>query len=163
MRKIVFFTIGAIAAALLSVGLSFIGDLNLVWIVVIVLMLSELEVMAVIFAVVSGFFMDVFLHANIGATSISILIGLAFYVLAKSVRIGGRVYEKVLLVIIVLTVSFVVDAVVRDLIGDGSLVTLSVEYLLPDVLWHGVGVAIGIGMIRYVEGGESRKSVVTLK
>lgn len=163
MGKIIYFTIGAVVAALLSVGLSFLGGFNFVWIVVLVFVLAQMETEAIVFAVVSGFLMDVFLHAHVGATGLSILVGLVLYVLAKSARLGSKVHEKVVLVVIVLTVAFVVDFVVRGLIGGGVVGGINIDYLVPKVFWHGLGVAIGLGALRYIEGGRGRVSAVKLK
>src|SRR4030043_1731887 len=110
MKKYILLTVGAILVALMNLGLSFVGGLNLVWVVVVVLALIELEDDAIVFALISGAFFDLFMHSNIGTTTLAILIPTGVLVLVRFVGLGARLWQKIVLIFLLLFVALLMSS-----------------------------------------------------
>ena len=116
MRKLFAVIIGSLVLALLSVGVSYVGYIELVWVFAVGLFISGHEEEGLGVAVLSGFLFDVMMHGNVGFTSLSILVGIAVYVLAKWLGLFDRTWQKVGVVLMVYVVAYLVEFGLRNIV-----------------------------------------------
>ena len=143
MRLIIGVIIGSLGIALLNVGVSFVGYADLVWIIAIALFICGLEDIAVGFAVFSGFLFDV-------------------YVIGKSLGVADRLWQRILLVIVVLILCFGMSALMKGIFDGQAFDTDIFEYWLKGVIINGVLVGISVGIVRYFQRKTEVKGAVKL-
>lgn len=142
----------SILVAVLNVGISNIGYVNLVLIVTAVLLIKEDESLSIFFAVVGGFIFDVLMHNSIGETSFCILVGVIVFLLFKALVSSDSLVFKVLSVVILVTVVFASNAGISILIEDTRYSSFrDFVYWWKDVIIH----SLIIGLFLVVSGGVS--------
>ena len=151
MRLIIGVIIGSLGIALLNVGVSFVGYADLVWIVAIALFICGVEDGAVAVAVLAGFLFDMMIHGNVGTTSLTVLVGLGVYVIGKSLGVADRLWQRVLLVIVVLIVCFAMNTLIKGILDGVTFDTGMFEYWLKGVAINAALVALSVGVIQYFQ------------
>lgn len=142
MRKVLFVIIAAIVVALLNVGVSFLDYADFIWVVTIALFLVGYELVGIGFIILSGFLFDIMMHGAVGSTSLSGLLGVGIYVVAKGLGVADRVWQKVLWVAVGLFVCFAGEAVLRNLLEDMPLQIDLYGYWLKGIVVNGVLVGL---------------------
>lgn len=112
-----------IVVALINVGLAFVFDVRLVWILTVSLFLIGMEDVAVVSGIVSGVFFDLMMHGNIGQTSLVILVAAVLVILSKSIGFVERSWQKIIVGFFVLLVAFLVDILITTLLIEGKSMT----------------------------------------
>ncbi len=163
MKKYVWLTIASFIAALLNLGVSFIGSLNFVWVITAALLVSGLEDLAIVFALVSGFLFDIFLHADLGTTSISVLIPAGIFIIIRSFGFGDRLWQKFIMIFVVLFLSFFISSLL-DIVLRGESISISnnVGYWVSRALSSGIFAVVIHGIIMFWKEKNPSKSYVKL-
>lgn len=161
MRKVVLLILASVVLALLNLGFSFVSEINLVWVAVVALMVVGFEDLGIAVALVAGIVFDIFLHSNVGTTSLAILIPSGVCVLARFTGFGERLWQKVILVFVMLLFAGLIaslelallESIPFELVGDfGDRVTSAI---LSGLVTLGVYGAILIWSERH----QTRRSV----
>jgi len=118
----------SVVVALLNAGVSFAGDVNLVWIASVSVFVAEMEGMGIMIAVLAGFISDMLLHEGLGTTGLVILFVLVLYVAARSVGICHRTWQKILLLFLMTFVAYLTEYLMKSLSGEGTGLSLSAVY-----------------------------------
>lgn len=117
----------SILIALLNSGLSFAGDINIIWIAAVSFFVADMESTGVIIAVLAGFISDMLLHGGLGTTGLVILAALVLYVIARSIGICHRTWQKVLAFFMVIFAAYLFEYLGKLLFGEG-----------PGLSWNGI-------------------------
>lgn len=150
----------SIIVSLISVSLSKIGYINLVWIAVIVLMMTENESLAIPTALVGGIFYDVMMHNSIGVTSLCILVGVVAFLLFRAAVSGDNLVFRIISLLLLLVVAFAAEAGVSILTEGTTFSSFSDfiywwKYVITHALLVGVFISI-LGGMRGVINSEEK-------
>lgn len=162
MNKTIRVLIGAIMAALLGYAFSFLGYVELVWVGTVVLFVMGSETQAVIFSLVGGILFDMILHAHAGVTSLSVLVALVLYVLARSLGVAGKEWQRIIALVLVFCGCFAIEALIRLLLGESAGVEGMLGFWSTGVLVNVSLTLIGMALFRYTEGVSLTRKTVKL-
>lgn len=143
MKKTLKVIAACVFIALLNSGLSFVGDINMVWIFAASFFVADMESTGVLIAVLAGFVSDMLLHGGLGMTGLVILVSLVLYVVVRSIGICHRTWQKVLAFFIVMFAAYLIEYLMKMLLGDGPVLSLNGIYYcagrtLPSVVLSSV-------------------------
>lgn len=128
MKKTLKIIVASVVIALLNSGLSFAGNINVVWIFAVAFFVADMESTGVLIAVLSGFISDMLMHGGLGMTGLIILFALVLYVIVRSIGICHRIWQKVLVFFMVMFVAYLIEYLIKMLLGDGPGLSLSGIY-----------------------------------
>ena len=162
MRTFLAVLIGSLVLAFLSIGLSYIGYVELLWVAVVALFVSDHEDEALGIAVLSGFLFDVMMHGNVGFTSLSILAGLAVYIAAKGFGFADRAWQKVVVVVLVFVTAFLVEFGLRSIVDPVGFDIVMVRVIAVSVGVNAVLTGIGVFVVREIDRRISTSGTVKI-
>ncbi|MEA3357681.1 MAG: hypothetical protein U9Q67_04595 [Patescibacteria group bacterium] len=151
----------SLLVALLNVALSFVSGINLVWVLAVALLLAELEVTGIYFALVSGFIFDMMMHDSLGSTSIAVLSALTVYVVIRSAGFGESSLQKYVLIILSMFLTFVFSSLLGWALGDVSYSSW-IEFFSWIYVWlvnSGICVVLYLFIVNKVQTGWKQKVV----
>jgi hypothetical protein len=164
MKKIIKLIVLSLIIALLNNAFSFLGELNLIWIVAAAVYVAEFELSGLIVAVLGGSLFDFFMHGNVGITGISILGGLIFYVLIYSLGVITNDIQKIVGLLVVFFLANLLFFFIEYVLGelsyyDWDIVLFSLRRTAINGILSVVVYMIAINW----QQEESSKNVVKLK
>jgi cell shape-determining protein MreD len=118
----------SLALALITSGISLIGNLNLIWIAVIALFVAEFEYYGVVVAVVAGGAFDIMMGDNVGLTGFAVLVALTIYVLIHGLGLITSDWQKILSIFVIYVFTYAVEFLVKVVLGE--LNTFNVDTIL---------------------------------
>lgn len=162
MRNLLKVAIGAIIIALLGYGLSLSGYMRLVWVGAIVLFGVEMTAPAVVFAILGGLLTDLLMHNYAGVTGLCVLVGLCLFLVARSAGLAVKEWQKLIVVVIAMTVCFAVDAVIRMLLGGSDVSFELLGFWSSGILLNSLLAVVGIFLLTSYERSSGGGKRVTL-
>lgn len=118
MKRAIIILILSVSVSILSLAVSQIAYLNLVWIMAAALFITENDNFALPFCLISGFLFDILMHLSVGTTSICLLLGVIFYTGFKIIFSSDSFYYKFFSAILFLFVTFASKAI-ADVVIEG--------------------------------------------
>ncbi|MBN2101144.1 rod shape-determining protein MreD [Candidatus Dojkabacteria bacterium] len=148
MKRLTSIVLFSILVAIANFGLSFVADLNLVWIIGMALIMSDSESEAVVLTVLSGFLFDVMMHGHIGITSLSFLVPAFLLVIVKSIGFGDRSWQKFIISFVFFFLIVIFELVLRQLIGEsGGLSGSAIGHSVGKIVLNGFVSLVVYGLI----------------
>lgn len=154
----------SILVSIIGVGISKISYINLIWVFTIAFFLTGNTRFAVSFSVVGGFMYDLFLHNNVGVTSLAILLGILIYLGIRSLFSGDGLIYQIMSVIFSVFFSFVIKASVEMLTESIRYESISdFFYWITDFIVHSIAVGVIIWILGGIRGAVNQNKKIRLK
>ncbi|MFH1547282.1 MAG: hypothetical protein ABIC57_02240 [bacterium] len=150
----------SVIGALANVALTRVGYINLIWIFVVVLLMTENDVLAIPVAILGGFLFDVMIHNSVGTTSLAILIGVLVFLLARAALSGDNIIFQIFSIVLLFIGAFSSEAVI-SILTEGTKYSSVADFLYwwKYVISHSVLVWLftsALGGIRGVINSEKK-------
>lgn len=162
MKNTIVFGLLVVAVALIEYAFASSGVLKFVWVAALVLYLSDMETDAVFFAFFAGLISDLILLRDAGLTGMGAFGGLCLILVARSVGVASKEWQKVFVTVFAIGSCYGVDALIRVILGESIIMHEMRSYYIKGIILNAIVVLTGLVLMDSIKRSSTEGKTVKL-